>query len=61
MVISYESMILLAGLTNLLGMMALTRLPEVGSTAPYDPRFTEDRNRHLDTVRGRHRGPASRS
>jgi hypothetical protein len=43
MVISYESMILLAGLTNLLGMLALTRMPEVKPAAPYDPRFTEDR------------------
>jgi len=43
MIISYESMILLAGLTNLLGMMALTRLPEIKQAAPYDPRFTEDR------------------
>ncbi len=43
MIISYESMILLAGLTNLLGMLALTRLPEIRAAAPYDPRFTEDR------------------
>ena len=43
MIISYESMILLAGLTNLLGMLALTRLPEIRQAAPYDPRFTEDR------------------
>jgi hypothetical protein len=43
MVISYESMILLAGLTNLIGMLALTRLPEVRQAAPYDPRFSEDR------------------
>lgn len=42
-VISYESMILLAGLTNLFGMLALTRLPEVRQAAPYDPRFSEDR------------------
>jgi hypothetical protein len=42
-VISYESMILLAGLTNLLGLLALTRLPEIRPAAPYDPRFTEDR------------------
>jgi len=42
-VISYESMILLAGLTNLLGLLALTRMPEVRQSAPYDPRFTEDR------------------
>ena len=43
MIISYESMILLAGLTNLLGMLALARLPEVRQSAPYDPRFSEDR------------------
>ncbi len=42
-VISYESMILLAGLTNLFGLLALTRMPEVRQSAPYDPRFTEDR------------------
>lgn len=40
---SYESMILLGGLTNLLGMLALGRLPQVQLRAPYDPRFTEDR------------------
>lgn len=39
----YESMILLGGITNLLGMLALGRLPQVKSKAPYDPRFTEDR------------------
>lgn len=43
MIISYESMILLAGLTNLLGMLSLSRLPEVKQAAPYDPRFSEDR------------------
>jgi hypothetical protein len=43
MIISYESMILLAGLTNLLGMLSLSRLPEVRQAAPYDPRFSEDR------------------
>jgi hypothetical protein len=42
-VIGYESMILLGSLANLLGMLALTRLPELKSTAPYDPRFTVDR------------------
>ncbi len=42
-VIGYESMILLAGLSNLVGMLALGRLPQVRSSAPYDPRFTEDR------------------
>jgi len=42
-VIGYESMILLAGLSNLLGMLALARLPEIKPAAPYDPRFQEDR------------------
>jgi len=42
-VIGYESMILLGSLANLFGMLALTRLPEVKSSAPHDPRFTEDR------------------
>jgi hypothetical protein len=42
-VIGYESMILLGSLANLLGMLALTRLPELKATAPYDPRFSEDR------------------
>lgn len=42
-VIGYESMILLGSLANLLGMLALSRLPELKASAPYDPRFTEDR------------------
>jgi Protein of unknown function (DUF3341) len=42
-IIGYESMILLAGLSNLIGMLALGRLPQVKSKAPYDPRFSEDR------------------
>lgn len=42
-VIAYESMILLGGLANLLGMLALGRLPQTRSKAPYDPRFSEDR------------------
>jgi len=42
-VIGYESMILCGALFNLLGMLALGRLPQVKSKAPYDPRFTEDR------------------
>ena len=42
-IIGYESMILLGSLANLLGMLALSRLPEVKVSAPYDPRFTEDR------------------
>ncbi len=42
-VIGYESMILIAGLSNLLGMLALARLPQFKAVAPYDPRFQEDR------------------
>jgi hypothetical protein len=42
-VIGYESMILIAGLANLLGLLALARLPQVKAVAPYDPRFQEDR------------------
>jgi hypothetical protein len=42
-VIGYECMILLGALSNFLGMMALARLPEIKGSAPYDPRFTEDR------------------
>ena len=42
-VIGYESMILLGALANLLGMLAMARLPELKASAPYDPRFTEDR------------------
>ena len=41
--IGYESMILIGALANLVGMLALGRLPAVKSKAPYDPRFTEDR------------------
>ncbi|HTK30653.1 MAG TPA: DUF3341 domain-containing protein [Candidatus Saccharimonadaceae bacterium] len=43
MIPAYESMILLGGLTNLIAMLALGRLPHVQGRAPYDPRFTEDR------------------
>jgi len=42
-IIGYESMILLGGLFNLLGMLLLARLPQRRSPAPYDPRFSEDR------------------
>jgi hypothetical protein len=42
-IIGYESMILLGGLFNLLGMLLLARLPQGRSPAPYDPRFSEDR------------------
>ena len=40
---AYESMILLGGLANLVGMLALARLPHIKLKAPYDARFTEDR------------------
>ena len=42
-VIGYESMILLAGLFNLGGLLLLARLPQRRASAPYDPRFSEDR------------------
>ena len=42
-VLGYESMILIAGLSNLLGMLALARLPQLKASAPYDPRFQEDK------------------
>ena len=42
-VIGYESMILLGGLFNLIGLLLLARLPQRRSPAPYDPRFGEDR------------------
>ena len=42
-IIGYESMILLGSLANLVGMLALARLPQLKARAPYDPRFTEDR------------------
>ena len=42
-VLGYESMILIAGLANLLGMLALARLPQIKAVAPYDPRFQEDK------------------
>jgi hypothetical protein len=35
-------MILLAGLSNLLGMLALATAAAVKARAPYDPRFQED-------------------
>ena len=41
--IGYESMILLGGILNLLGMLALGRLPQTRRRAPYDPRFSEDK------------------
>lgn len=39
----YESMVLIGSLANLLGMLALGRLPQLKLRAPYDPRFSEDR------------------
>jgi hypothetical protein len=42
-VIGYESMILLAGILNLIGMLLLAGLPQRRAPAPYDPRFSEDR------------------
>jgi hypothetical protein len=42
-VIGYESFILLGALSNLIGMLALARLPQIAAPSPYDPRFTEDR------------------
>ncbi len=42
-IIGYESMILLGALFNLIGMLALARLPQVKWKAPYDPRFSEDK------------------
>jgi hypothetical protein len=36
-------MILLAALSNLVGMLALARLPALKHKAPYDPRFSEDK------------------
>ena len=42
-VIGYESMILLGALANLVGMLALARLPQLKAKAPYDKRFSEDK------------------
>jgi hypothetical protein len=42
-IIGYESMILVGSLSNLLGMLALGRLPQFKAPSPSDPRFTEDR------------------
>jgi hypothetical protein len=42
-VIGYESMILLAGILNLVGLLLLAGLPEREAPAPYDPRFSDDR------------------
>jgi len=42
-IIGYESMILIGCLSNLIGMLALGRLPQLRSPSPSDPRFSEDR------------------
>ena len=42
-VIGYESFSLMGALANLLGMLALARLPQLKAPSPYDPRFSEDR------------------
>jgi hypothetical protein len=42
-VIGYESMILLGAIANLIGMLALARLPQLTNPTPHDPRFTEDK------------------
>ena len=42
-IIGYESMILVGCLANLLGMLALARLPQIKAPSPSDPRFSDDR------------------
>ena len=42
-IIGYESMILVGCLANLLGMLALGRLPQIMAPSPSDPRFSEDK------------------
>jgi len=42
-IIGYESFILIGSLANLIGMLALARLPQLKAPSPYDPRFSEDR------------------
>ena len=42
-IIGYESMILVGCLSNLLGMLALSRLPQLKAPSPTDPRFSEDK------------------
>ena len=42
-IIGYESMILIGCISNLLGMLALSRLPQIKAPSPSDPRFSEDR------------------
>ena len=42
-IIAFELTILLGGLCTLLGLLILGRLPKIGRSAGYDPRFTVDR------------------
>ncbi|MBI4636143.1 MAG: DUF3341 domain-containing protein [Candidatus Rokubacteria bacterium] len=42
-VIAFELTILFGGLSTLLGMVVLGRLPRLSPTATFDPRFTNDR------------------
>lgn len=42
-VIAFELTILFGGLSTVLGMVLLARLPRLRSTAAYDPRFSNDR------------------
>ncbi len=42
-IIGYESMILIGCISNLLGMLALGRLPQIKAPSPSDPRFSDDR------------------
>jgi hypothetical protein len=42
-VIAFELTILLGGLCTLLALLVLSRLPKLGSSPHYDPRFTSDR------------------
>jgi ActD protein len=42
-VIAFELTILLGGLSTLLALLLLSRLPQRGSSPHYDPRFTADR------------------
>ena len=42
-VIAFEMTILFGGLSTVLGMVLLARLPRFGHTGAYDPRFSNDR------------------
>jgi hypothetical protein len=39
----FELMILFGGIATLIGLVTLGRLPQFRPSAPYDPRFTQDR------------------